>query len=96
METKIQDLIMHHYQVNSLKNAYQKEDYFQLMLEGEEVGYIDKFGIHLRCYHSKCPQGVLIDIEIWKDRTPREMAKLVQKHWPAIYDRFTLKSKFNK
>lgn len=96
METATQDLTINHYQVNSVKNPYQKEDYFQLMLGSEEVGYIDKSGIHLRCYHSKCAIGVIVNIEAWKDKTPLEMSRLVKKHWSAIYDRFSLKVKFDR
>ena len=98
METQstIPSLEVRHYQVNSVKNPYTKEDYFQLYSGGTEVGYIDKSGIHLICYHSKCATGVFIDIEAWKDRTPLEMSRLIVKHWDAIYDRFSLKVKFDR
>lgn len=93
MET--QSLELRHFLINSIKNPYTKEDYFQIWYEGTLTGYIDKNGVFLLCYHSKCPEGVWVNIEVWRDKTTLQRAQLVKQHWSAIFDRFTLWMKFN-
>jgi len=87
---------LRHFLVNSVKNPYTKEDYYQIWYNGVLTGYINKDGIYLLMYHSKCPEGVWVNIDVWTEKSVREKVMMVQKHWSALYDRFTLRIKFTK
>lgn len=93
MERKLQ-LTINHILVPSIQNPYKKEDYFQLVVDGVQIGFINADGIFLLMENGKCQEGVYVNLGVWKDETPLSKSKLFKKHWSAIFDRYPLRMKF--
>lgn len=65
-------------------------EYAQLLYKGEEIGFIIDQGIFLKIYDPKLPTGVFQNIGLFSDKTFGQKCQMVEKHWAAIYDNFTM------
>lgn len=64
-------------------------DYAQLLYKGEEIGFISNEGIFLKMYHPQILTGVFQKLNVFENEPFSRKCSLIQKHWEAIYDRYT-------
>lgn len=64
-------------------------DYAQLLYKGEEIGFISNEGIFLKMYHPQILTGVFQKLNVFENESFSRKCSLIQKHWEAIYDRYT-------
>jgi hypothetical protein len=64
-------------------------EYAQLVYKGEEIGFINEQGVFLKMYDPKITTGVFQNIGVFEGKTVGQKCQMLEKHWDAIYDRYT-------
>lgn len=67
-----------------------QENYARITYKNEEIGFVNDEGIYLRMENPCCRYGVMKKIELGDDKPFNQKCLLLEKHWLAIYDRYTL------
>ena len=75
----------------NIKEEYGKsgKNYASLVCKGQEVGFINEFGIFLKIYNPNVKTGVYNRVDLQENNFVK-LCQFVEKHWAAIYDRFDL------